>query len=265
MSQLNQPFSNFQNKNIWIIGASSGIGAACAKHFSELGANLILSSRNVASLNEIANTCHQLNSHASPPRIIPMDVTEDQSVQEACDVAFNNNFKIDLLLVMSGIYEPTRADKFLFSAAFKTVNTNLLGFMRVIAQALPHMIAQGEGHIAITASVAGYSGLPNALSYGPTKAALINFAESLYYDLQPKNISVHLISPGFVDTPATSINDFKMPALITADDAAVEIVKGLKNGAFDIHFPKKFTYFMKFLRILPYPLYFWILKKFLKI
>ena len=265
MKQFDQSLKDFQNKRVWIIGASSGIGEACAKKLSALGANLLISSRRPESLEKVALTCQQLHINKAKPHIIPIDVTDDQSVLSACQLAFDHSVKIDLLLVLSGIYEPMRADQFEFSKAFKTINTNLLGVMRVIAQTIPRMIAQESGHIAITASVAGYSGLPNALSYGPTKAALINFTESLYYDLKPKGISVHLISPGFVETPATAINDFKMPALITSEVAATEIIKGLQRGEFDIHFPKKFTYFMKFLRIIPYPLYFWILKKFIKI
>jgi short-subunit dehydrogenase len=256
---------DFQNRNIWIIGASSGIGEACAELLSKLGANLIISSRRIASLEKVALSCQELHKHKATPLIIPMDVTDDQSVITACNLAFEKCSKIDLLLVMSGIYEPMRADEFDFSNAFKTVNTNLLGVMRIIGQTMPHMIAQGEGHIAITASVAGYRGLPNALSYGPTKAALINFAETLYYDLEPRGVHVHLIAPGFVETPATSINQFKMPALISPQTAALEIIKGLQRGEFDIHFPKKFTYFMKFLSIIPYSIYFWILKKFIKI
>ena len=265
MKYFNQSLKDFQNKNIWIIGASSGIGEACAKQLSALGANLILSSRRIEFLEKVAFSCQQLHINKTAPYIIPIDVTDDQSVIAACHLAFNYSTKIDLLLVMSGIYEPMRADQFQFSKALKTVDTNLLGVMRVISQAAPCMIAQQNGHIAITASVAGYSGLPNALSYGPTKAALINFTESLYYDLKPKGISVHLISPGFVETPATAINDFKMPALITPEVAATEIIKGLQRGKFDIHFPKKFTYFMKFLRIIPYSLYFWILRTFIKV
>ena len=113
--------------------------------------------------------------------------------------------------------------------------------------------------------MAGYSGLPKSLVYGPTKAALLNFAESLFYDVKPEGINVHIVSPGFVATPATAGNDFEMPALISAEQAAIEIGKGLQKGEFDIHFPKKFSYFLKFLRLLPYPLYFWILKTFVKI
>jgi short-subunit dehydrogenase len=113
--------------------------------------------------------------------------------------------------------------------------------------------------------VAGYSGLPKALAYGPSKAAMINFCETLFYDLQPKGIGVHMISPGFVKTEATAQNDFEMPALISSEEAAKHILDGIREGEFDIHFPKQFSGFLKFLRLLPYPVYFWILRRFVKI
>jgi short-subunit dehydrogenase len=105
-------------------------------------------------------------------------------------------------------------------------------------------------------SVAGYRGLPNSLAYGPTKAALINLTETLYLDLQPEGVGVSLINPGFVDTPLTRQNQFKMPALITPEQAAQEIVQGWAHGEFEIHFPKRFTFWMKALRLLPYPAFF---------
>jgi short-subunit dehydrogenase len=147
----------------------------------------------------------------------------------------------------------------------KTVDSNILGPMRAVTTVLPDMLRAGHGHLAIVGSVAGYSGLPKALAYGPTKAAMINFCETLFYDLQPKGIGVHMISPGFVATEATANNDFDMPALISAQEAANEILQGIERGEFDIHFPKRFSGFLKFLRILPYPLYFWIIRKFVKI
>jgi short-subunit dehydrogenase len=137
--------------------------------------------------------------------------------------------------------------------------------MRAVALVLPEMLKRHSGHIAIVGSVAGYSGLPKALAYGPSKAGIINFCETLYYDLLPHGICVHMISPGFVATEATAKNDFEMPALISAQEAATKILNGIQAGEFDIHFPKKFSRFLKFLRILPYPLYFWIVRRFVKI
>lgn len=109
--------------------------------------------------------------------------------------------------------------------------------------------------------MAGYAGLPKALVYGPTKAALINLSESLYLDLQPRGIAVYQINPGFVDTPLTAANDFPMPALMTAEAAAWELLRGMERGQFHIHFPKRFTNGMRLARLLPYRLYFWLVRK----
>jgi short-subunit dehydrogenase len=163
------------------------------------------------------------------------------------------------------MYVPLRADNFEIKTAELTIEANLLGPMRAVALVLPAMLKMHAGHIAIVGSVAGYSGLPKALAYGPSKAGIINFCETLYYDLLPQGVSVHMISPGFVATEATAQNDFEMPALITAEEAAKEILSGIQKGEFDIHFPKRFSGFLKFLRILPYPLYFWIVRRFVKI
>jgi short-subunit dehydrogenase len=126
---------------------------------------------------------------------------------------------------------------------------------------LPAMLSQGAGGIGIVSSVAGFRGLPKALAYGPTKAALINLAESLYMDVRSRGVAVYLINPGFVDTPATKQNDFEMPALIGAAEAAREIVQGIERGEFHIHVPKRFTTWLRFMRLLPYRIYFWLVQK----
>lgn len=249
--------SDFSGQRIWIIGASSGIGEACAKAFLKAGARVALSSRRAERLIAIANNQNAL--------VLPLDVTHQKQIDNAYQTLLQDWGGIDLLLFVSGVYTPLRADNFDFEVAQKTIDANLLGPMRAVATVLPEMLKQHAGHIAIVGSVAGYSGLPKALAYGPSKAGIINFCETLYYDLLPQGVSVHMISPGFVATEATAQNDFEMPALITAEEAASEILKGIQAGEFDIHFPKRFSGFLKFLRILPYPIYFWIVRRFVKI
>jgi len=122
-------------------------------------------------------------------------------------------------------------------------------------------LKQGGGGIALVSSVAGYRGLPESLVYGATKAALINLCETLYLDLAPSGIAVYLINPGFVKTPLTDKNTFAMPALISAADAATEIIQGIEQGQFEIHFPKRFTLWLKWLRLLPYRWYFPLIRK----
>jgi NADP-dependent 3-hydroxy acid dehydrogenase YdfG len=255
-----QGIDNFSGKRVWVIGASSGIGEACANALLSHGAKVALSSRRVERLNQIA-----LNRSNDQTLVIPLDVTDDAQLQDGYKTILGAWGGIDLLLFVSGMYVPLRADNFDIKIAEKTINANLLGPMRAVALVLPEMLKSRSGHIAIVGSVAGYSGLPKALAYGPSKAAIINFCENLYYDLLPARVSVHMISPGFVATEATAQNDFEMPALITADVAAQEILTGIQQGEFDIHFPKRFSRFLKFLRILPYPIYFGIVRRFVKI
>ncbi len=255
-----QGIEHFSDKRVWVIGASSGIGEACAKALLLQGAKVALSSRRAERLNQIA-----LTAGVDQTLVIPLDVTDDIQLQDGYQTIVSAWGGVDLLLFVSGMYIPLRADNFDFKVAEKTMNANLLGPMRAVALVLPQMLETHSGHIAIVGSVAGYSGLPKALAYGPSKAAIINFCENLYYDLLPTGVSVHMISPGFVATEATAKNDFEMPALISAEEAASEILAGIEQGEFDIHFPKRFSRFLKFLRILPYPIYFWIVRRFVKI
>jgi len=252
--------NSFANQRIWVIGASSGIGEACAKAFIKAGAKVALSSRRAERLNTLAHSGEPGQALA-----LPLDVTQQEQLTTAYHSILEVWGGLDLLLFVSGVYTPLRADNFDFEIAQKTIDANLLGPMRAVGVVLPNMLKNHAGHIAIVGSVAGYSGLPKALAYGPSKAGIINFCETLYYDLLPQGVSVHMISPGFVATEATAQNDFEMPALITAEAAANEILAGIVAGEFDIHFPKRFSGFLKFLRILPYPLYFWIVRRFVKI
>ena len=236
---------SFVGIRVWVIGASSGIGEACAKSLIHQGAKVALSSRRVERLNAIAAQAEENQS-----LVIPVDVTNHDQLRQGYHSIIHAWGGIDLLL---------------FQVAEQTIEANLLAPMKAVSLVIPEMLKSHAGHIAIVGSVAGYSGLPKALAYGPSKAGIINFCEILHYDLLPQGISVHMISPGFVATEATAQNDFEMPALISAEEAAIEILGGIQRGEFDIHFPKRFSRFLKFLRILPYPLYFWIVRRFVKI
>jgi NADP-dependent 3-hydroxy acid dehydrogenase YdfG len=257
---LNQKIDSFFDKKIWIIGASSGIGQATAHTFLKLGAKVALSSRRIASLEEIRAGYPVENS-----LVVGCDVLDEASLQNAYKSIKDTWGELDLLLYVAGVYEPLRADEFSLDKAKNIIATNVIGPMSACSVVLPDLIRQKHGGIGIVGSVAGYSGLPKALAYGPSKAAMINFCENLYYDLAPLGINVYMINPGFVATEATAKNDFHMPALISSDTAAKNIIDGISAGDFDIHFPKQFSLFLKFLRLLPYPIYFFLLKKFVKI
>jgi short-subunit dehydrogenase len=257
---LNKPVISFYNKRIWVIGATSGIGLACAKDFLSHGAKVAISARRADLLQQINDTYPEDQILA-----LTLDARNHSNLTNAYKTIKAKWGGLDLMVFVSGVYEPMRADNFDLSKAKNIIDLNVLGPMSACDVVLPDFIANQSGGIAIVSSVAGYSGLPKALAYGPSKAAMINFCENLYYDLKPKGISVYMINPGFVATDATANNDFDMPALITPEKASEYILDGIQAGEFDIHFPKRFSLFLKFLRILPYSIYFYLLKKFIKI
>lgn len=246
---LNTPITDWQGRRVWIVGASSGIGAALAADLDARGARLALSARSAGRLRDVAEGMRDV-------MVLPLDVTDAGAFTPAMMQILDAWGGLDLVILNAGTYTPLRAWDLTTDIARQTVHTNLLGVMDGVAAVVPQMLRQQCGAIAIVGSVAGYRGLPKALAYGPSKAALINFAETLYLDLAPQGVSVFIINPGFVATPLTAQNDFDMPALISAEDAARRIVRGFAGGAFEIHFPQRFTRVMKLLRWLPDRLYF---------
>ncbi|MBL0282688.1 MAG: SDR family NAD(P)-dependent oxidoreductase [Zoogloea sp.] len=246
---LNTPISDWQGRRVWIVGASSGIGAALAADLDARGARLALSARSAGRLRDVAEGMRDV-------MVLPLDVTDAGAFTPAMMQILDAWGGLDLVILNAGTYTPLRAWDLTTDTARQTVHTNLLGVMDGVAAVVPQMLRQQGGAIAIVGSVAGYRGLPRALAYGPSKAALINFAETLYLDLAPEGVSVFIINPGFVATPLSAQNDFDMPALISAEDAARRIVRGFAGGAFEIHFPQRFTRVMKLLRWLPDRLYF---------
>ena len=244
---MNPRISDWSGKRVWVIGASTGIGRATAHLLVELGARVAFSARSIDKL---------LATTTGLPR-----VTWRDSVSGAADLIVKEWGGVDLVLVVAGGYNEMRAESFDLDAANAMLDLNLRGVFNCLDVVLPQLLRQGEGGIGIVSSVAGYGGLPKSLVYGPTKAALINLTESLYLDLHPKGIGVYQINPGFVETPLTANNDFKMPALMSPEDAAHALVDGLERGQFHIHFPKRFTNSMRLARLLPYRLYFWLIHK----
>ena len=251
---LNRRIEDWKGRRVWLVGASTGIGAALAALLLERGASVALSSRSRDALDALA--AGQANA-----LVLPADVTDAGALAAAHAQILAAWGGVDLALFNAGTHSPVRAWELDLARAKTLIDTNLTGVLNGLAAALPDMLAQKSGAVAVVASVAGYSGLPTSLIYGATKAALINLAETLYLDLAPKGLGVHLICPGFVETPLTAKNQFSMPALIPAAEAAREIVAGLARGEFEIHFPKRFTRVVKFLRLLPYRWYFWLVHK----
>jgi NAD(P)-dependent dehydrogenase (short-subunit alcohol dehydrogenase family) len=263
---MNPPVDGWAGRRVWVVGASSGIGAELARALARRGARLAVSARREDALREAlaapgGGLPPDAPAQGGAPEILPLDITDADAIAAACDNLKARWGGIDLVLWVAGTYTPMRADNFELGAARRMLDTNLGAVFSGLAALLPTLLAQKAGGLAIVSSVAGYSGLPQALVYGPTKAALINLAESLYLDLRPQGVSVYLVNPGYVDTPATAGNGYKMPALISAREAAEATLAGLEAGRFEIHYPRRFTGWLKFARILPYRLYFPLIHK----
>lgn len=255
---LNQPIQgkDWSGLRIWILGASGGIGAALSVALAQHGARLVLSGRRIEALQETASAC-LATSVGAPALVLPLDITDTAAIETALLQIKAHWGGIDLVIVNAGTYEATRAHELTPAVIDQVLGTNLLAPMRATAAILPTLIHSDSSAatklrgIAFVSSVAGYRGLPRSLTYGPGKAGLISFAESLWQDLNPMGLNVWLINPGFVRSRLTDRNDFKMPALIEPQVAAQAIINGLERGEFEIHFPKRFTYLMKLMQLLP--------------
>lgn len=246
---LNPSIADWQGRVVWLVGASSGIGRALAEALAARGARVAVSARQVAPLQAFAA--------AHPGALaLPMDIARPGAASEACQRLLLQYGRLDVVVYCAGHYRPQRATAYDLAQMQQHLAVNYGGALQLLEAVLPPLLAQGSGHVSLVSSVAGYRGLPQGLAYGPTKAALINLAETLYQDLRPAGIGVSLVNPGFVKTPMTAQNDFTMPALLTPEAAAQAILDGWSRGAFEIHFPRRFTLLMKLLRLLPYRLYF---------
>ncbi|PUE61499.1 short-chain dehydrogenase [Limnohabitans sp. 2KL-17] len=252
--QLNTPIAHWHGRRVWLVGASTGIGLACAQALRAAGAMVVVSARNPQGVQNWA---------AQDPLVQwrPLDVAVNADVQATARAILSEG-PLDLVVYAAGYYRAQRATAIDLDDLLQHDKVNYQGALQVINAVLPDMLARQGGHISLLSSVAGWRGLPNGLAYGPTKAALTHLAETLYLDLQDQGIGVSVVNPGFVDTPLTAQNQFTMPALISSEQAALEMLKGWAQGQFDIHFPKRFTLWLKLLRLLPYRLYFPLVRKF---
>lgn len=247
---LNPPLQDWTDRWVWVIGASSGIGRATASALHGRGARVIVSARQADALD--AFVARHPGSVA-----LPLDVTRhDQLCEAAQFVGRHAQGAPALVMYCAGHYKALHATGFDRREMEKHLAVNYLGVVNMLDAVLPLMTAAGAGHISLVGSVAGYRGLPMALAYGPTKAALNNLAENLYLDLHPLGIGVSVVNPGFVETPLTAQNSFRMPALIAPEVAARHILQGWARGRFEMNFPRRFTFWMRLLRWLPDPWYF---------
>ena len=244
-------------KKIWITGASSGIGKAAAEKFAKEGWKVAVSARR----KEILDIMAQDQNISS----FPLDITNRDQINNVFKNILNEFDDLDLCLFSSGTYEPKDEQSIDPNKIKNVINVNFLGVIDCVKTVEKYFKNKKSGHISIVSSIAGYRGLPNSSGYGPSKAALTNFSESIYFDFKKFGVRVSIVSPGFIKTPLTDKNEFSMPFLKTPDYAAEKIFNGLvKSNAFEIHFPKGLTLVLKFLRILPYKLYLVIVDKLVK-
>lgn len=237
------------SRHYFITGVSAGIGKALTEALLAQGHKVTGIARRSDRLAEIAQAHHAFHP-------ITCDVSDKEAIHKAVEQAIQHFGPIDVLIPNAGIYWPDKTGVIDVSSFETHMQVNYMASIYCVNACLPAMLASKTGHIALMASVAGYRGLPRSTAYGPTKAALINFGEALRFDLKDTGVKIQIICPGFVETEATSVNDFEMPGLITAEQAAEHIITGLASHDFEIAFPKNFVRKMKWLKFLSNDLYF---------
>lgn len=249
---LNEPIRNWADRTVWLVGGSEGIGLALGRELLAKGARLVVSARRADRLVEAFPESNVYK--------LACDVAATESLREACTTLAKEKLIPDVVFWVAGVYSPMQSHDFNPNEAETTLRINLLscyyGLHEVLKLWKENPSTHRKPHWAWVSSVAGYRGLPLAMAYGASKAALNQLAEINYLELRPRGIGVSLVLPGFVKTRLTDQNDFEMPALLSPEDAAQFILNGLAEGAFEIHFPRRFTLFLKLLRCLPYGLYF---------
>ena len=241
----------------WVTGASSGIGRALALRLVKDGFNVVVTARDHEKLVELQH------ESPGPGRMIVLDgdVTDPRDMERILAAIEYEHGSMVLAVLNAGVYVPVHGEDMHREDFERTFAVNLHGTVNCLLPAVRHMKARGHGQIAIVSSVTGYGGLPTDAAYGATKAALINMAESLKFDLDKLGVRLQIINPGFVETAATAKNAFPMPAIVSAEIAADRISEGLKANGFEITFPRRFTYMMKLVNLLPYSLYFRLINK----
>ena len=245
-------------KTIWITGGSTGIGKALAIKFASKGWNVAVSARREELLNELSNSNENVSG-------FPLDVTDKEKCKEVFNEIKNKYENVDICFFSTGTWDPKKEKDIDVEQIENVFKVNFFGTVNSIKAVEKYFKDKKNGVITIVSSIAGYRGLPNSTGYGPSKSALNNLAESLCFDFKRYNVRVCLVSPGFIKTPMTDKNDFKMPFLKTPEYAADQIYEGLINKKiFEIHFPKSLTITLKLLSFLPSKMYFYLVGKLTK-
>ena len=236
----------WQGKLYWLIGASDGLGAALAHTISRAGAEVIVSAR---SEDKLAALASNLPGKAGYQTI---DVSDNGSVKAAAEAVG----VVDGVVFLAGVYWPFGAKEWDADQANAMADINFTGLTRVMGQVVPAMVARNAGHIVITSSLTGFRGLPRSIGYTASKAATMSLAECMYADLRSTGVDVQVVNPGFIKTQLTAKNDFKMPFLMEADDAAREVFEHMNTDRFKKSFPWLFSLVFRGSQFLPDWLYF---------
>lgn len=250
--------SSSSTRTAWITGASSGIGRALALRLARDGYRVAASARSVDELQALARESGG-SIHA-----FPLDVTDRDAVHRVMSEIETALGPIDMAVFSAGTYARESISNFNADQLRQMVELNLMGTAYCLETIMPIMVARGKGRIGLLGSVSGYTGLPGGGVYGATKSALITLAEALHPGLAKKGVALSIINPGFVKTPLTDKNDFPMPFIVTSEEAADHIAKGMEAGKFEIAFSWKMVLLLKTLRLLPYSLYFKLTEKMLR-
>lgn len=244
-------------KNCWIIGASHGIGRELTKQLFKKGYDVIISARFADELHNLECELKKeydesKNENLNSILVSPCDVSDLESLKKSWHDLHQKYSKIDLVIFASALYQEATVKDFDLGLSKKILDVNLGGFLNLLHLVQSGLKNHSFSHIVAVASVAGYFGMPKSLTYGASKAAMINLCEGIYPELKSHKIALSVVNPGFVKTRLTDQNKFSMPFLISAEKAASEIIQGIEAKKFEIHFPKKFTILLKLIRLLPY-------------
>jgi short-subunit dehydrogenase len=233
--------TDLSGKTYWLLGASEGLGRELAKKLHGAGARLILSARNVERLES-------LSAELGGAQVLPLDVCDTEAVRL---VAAGISDTLHGVIYNVGTYEPMRATEWVPKAALQMCDINFIGAVRVLGEVVPGFVKRGRGDITLVGSLSGYRGLPAAIGYGAGKAALISLAETMRFDLKDSGVVVRIVNPGFIKTRLTEKNSFRMPMLMTAEDAAERVLKAMGKNRFRTDFPTPFSWFIRSLKFLP--------------
>ncbi|MCK8464658.1 SDR family NAD(P)-dependent oxidoreductase [Aliiroseovarius sp. S1339] len=230
----------FSGRTYWLIGASEGLGRALAHDLDKEGAKLVVSARSEERLQSLAD-------ELTDARVVTIDVTDPDMVRDAVEKVG----EVDGIVYIAGAYDPMRATEWDSKSAMMMCNVNFIGAMHVMGEVVPALTKNGRGDITLIGSLAGYRGLPASIGYSASKAAIVSLAETMRFDLKDTGVVVRIVNPGFIKTRLTQKNAFKMPMLMSPEDAAKHVLKAMRKTRFRTDFPAPFSWAMRLLEYLP--------------